>query len=148
MREAVCLLLLIAGLSGCVSRNPGSREMFYTYRDSVSRTQLDTSCLHYNRHTLLQGKTRLKEISLSSPDSTGNQHVERIVYAAEEWNVTDSAEVSSTSVVVANNQIVTAVGLTEKEVVKQKPHRIAGYVLVLFFIIIIICIFRKILLTR
>lgn len=43
MKVAISLLIIVAGLSGCASRNPGNREQYYKYADSISYTQLDTS---------------------------------------------------------------------------------------------------------
>lgn len=104
MRGGICFLLLIAGLSGCASRNPGSRRELRSFRDSISYTQLDTSCLHYNRGMQLRGWARLKEVSLSVPDSAGKQYVERIVYATEEWGMADSTELVSVSANTVNEQ--------------------------------------------
>lgn len=142
MRVGVCFLLLIAGLSGCASRNPGSREQLYSSRDSISYTQLDTSCLHYTRETRLQGRSRLKEISFSLPDSLGRQHVECIVYATEEWGIADSAVMLSVSANTVNKQGVTSSVSVSREVIKHKTNRIVWWVLIPG-LIILACLVRK-----
>lgn len=73
MRVGFYFLLLIAGLSGCASRNPGRREQLYSSTDSTSYTRLDTSCLHYNRGVQLQGWSRLKEVSRTGSDQEKNE---------------------------------------------------------------------------
>lgn len=87
MRIVFCLCLMMTGLSGCVTRNFGSKEQLYAHTDSMTYARLDTSCFHYNRQTQLRGWSRLKEVSFSSPDSLGKQYVERVVYATEKWGV-------------------------------------------------------------
>ena len=128
MRVVLYLFLVMAGLSGCVTRNSGSRELFSAYRDSMVYTRLDTSCLHYNRGTQLRGSSRLKEISFSSPDSSGKQHVERVVYAMEEWGVRDSAEVLSAG--------ITADTKAEDTIVKYEPRSDVKWILVLFLLLL------------
>lgn len=142
MKVVIFLLVIVAGLSGCASRNPGSREQLYSSRDSISYTQLDTSCLHYNRETRLQGWSRLKEISFSLPDSIGRQHVERIVYATEEWGMADSADILSVSANVVNKQEVTSSVFVGREVIKSKPNRIVWWILIPG-LIILVCLVRK-----
>lgn len=140
MRAAIFLLIIVAGLFGCASRNPGSREQYYTYADSVSHTQLDTSCLQFNRNTQLHIRSRLKEFSFSSPDSAGRQFVERIVYATEEWGVEDSAEMISAATSITERQEVSSSVFAGKEVVKQKSNNIVwlviGLVLVSFLFLL------------
>ena len=140
MRGGICFLLLIAGLSGCASRNPGSRRELRSFRDSISYTQLDTSCLHYNRGMQLRGWSHLKEVSLSVPDSTGKQYVERIVYATEEWGMADSTGLVSANTV--NEQGVTSSVSVEQEVTRRKTSRIVWWILILV-LIILICLLRK-----
>ena len=142
MRGGICFLLLIAGLSGCASRNPGSRRELRSFRDSISYTQLDTSCLHYNRGLQLRGWSRLKEVSLSVPDSTGKQYVERIVYATEEWGMADSTGLVSVSANTVNEQGVTSSVSVEQEVTRRKTSRIVWWILILV-LIILICLLRK-----
>lgn len=122
MREAILLLMIVAGLSGCASRNPGSREQYHRYTDSVSQMQLDTSCLQYNRKTLLHVRSGLKEFSFSPPDSIGHQYVERIVYATEQWDVADSAEMEVTASATTERQEIHSSVAAGKEVVKQKTN--------------------------
>ena len=133
MRGGICFLLLIAGLSGCASRNPGSRRELRSFRDSISYTQLDTSCLHYNRGMQLRGWARLKEVSLSVPDSAGKQYVERIVYATE---------LVSVSANTVNEQGVTSSVSVEQEVTRRKTSRIVWWILIPG-LIILICLLRK-----
>lgn len=142
MRIGVCFLLLIAGLSGCASRNPGRREQLYSSTDSTSYTRLDTSCLHYNRGVQLQGWSRLKEVSLSVPDSAGSQYIERIVYATEEWGMVDSTDLLSVSANTINEQGVTSSVTVEQEVIRRKTSRIVWWVLIPG-LIILICLVRK-----
>lgn len=142
MRTGVCLLLIIAGLSGCASRNPGRRGELRSFRDSISYTQLDTSCLHYNRGMQLRGWSRLKEVSLSVPDSAGSQYVERIVYATEEWGMADSTDLLSVSANTVNEQGVISSVSVEQEVIKRKTGRIVWWVLIPG-LIILVCLVRK-----
>lgn len=136
MREAILLLMIVAGLSGCASRNPGSREQYHRYTDSISQMQLDTSCLQYNRKTLLHVRSGLKEFSFSPPDSIGHQYVERIVYATEEWGVADSTEMEVTASATSERQEIHSSLEAGKEVVKQKTNYtvrvVIGLVLVSF----------------
>lgn len=129
MRVTISLLIIVAGLFGCALRNPKSREQYYKYTDSISHTQLDTSCLQFNRNTQLRINSRLKEFSFSPPDSAGRQYVERIVYATEEWGVEDSAKMISSAASVIERQEVYSSVLTGKEVVKQKSNNIAWLVI-------------------
>lgn len=136
MRVAILLLMIVAGLSGCASRNPGSREQYHRCTDSVSQMQLDTSCLQYNRKTLLHVRSGLKEFSFSPPDSVGHQYVERIVYATEQWGVADSTEMEVTASATAERQEIHSSLEAGKEVVKQKTNYtvrvVIGLVLVSF----------------
>lgn len=129
MRVAISLLIIVAGLFGCALRNPKSREQYYKYTDSISHTQLDTSCLQFNRNTQLRINSRLKEFSFSPPDSAGRQYVERIVCVTEEWGVEDSAKMISSAASVIERQEVHSSVLTGKEVVKQKSNNIAWLVI-------------------
>lgn len=122
MREAILLLMIVAGLSGCASRNPGSREQYHRYTDSISQMQLDTSCLQYNRKTLLHVRSGLKEFSFSPPDSVGRQYVERIVYTTEEWGVADSTEMEVTASAITERQEIRSSMVAGKEVVKEKTN--------------------------
>lgn len=142
MRIGVCFLLLIGGLSGCASRNSGSRRELRSFRDSISYTQLDTTCLHYNRGVQLQGWSRLKEVSLSVPDSAGSQYIERIVYTTEEWGMVDSTDLLSVSANTINEQGVTSSVTVEQEVIRRKTSRIVWWVLIPG-LIILICLLRK-----
>ena len=142
MRTGICFLLLIAGLSGCASRNPGSRRQQSTDRHTILHTRLDTSCLHYNRGMLLRGWSRLKEVSLSVPDSAGSQYVERIVYATEEWGMADSTELVSVSANMVNEQSVTSSVSVKQEVTRRKTSRIVWWILIPG-LIILICLLRK-----
>lgn len=141
MREAILLLMIVAGLSGCASRNPGSREQYHRYTDSVSQMQLDTSCLQYNRKTLLHVRSGLKEFSFSPPDSVGHQYVERILYATEEWEMADSAELLSVSANMVNEQVVTSAVSVGQEVIKSKTNRIVWWIIALGLFILI---YRKV----
>ena len=69
---------------------------------------------------LLRGWSRLKEVSLSVPDSAGKQYVERIVYATEEWGMADSTELVSVSANTVNEQGVTSSVSVEQEVTRRK----------------------------
>lgn len=142
MRAAIFLLIIVAGLFGCASRNPGSREQYYTYADSVSHTQLDTSCLQFNRNTQLRISSRLKEYSFSPPDSAGRQFVERIVYAAEEWEMADSTNLLSVSANMVTGQRATSSVSVRQEVIKHKTNRIVWWVLIPG-LIILACLARK-----
>ena len=143
MRVVFYLFLAMAGLSGCVTRNSGSRKLFSAYKDSMVYTRLDTSCLHYNRRIQLRGSSRLKEISFSSPDSSGKQYVERVAYTAEEWGVADSAEVLSTSTTVADNQEFHSINSFEKEVIKTKTNSIVWLVLTSLLVSFIYRLWKK-----
>lgn len=134
MKIILYFILIVAGVFGCTSRHSVSRERVYAYTDSVMRTRLDTSCLRYNRQTQVRTRSRLKEISFSSPDSTGSQYVERIVYVAEEWGMTDSSEVMSTTAGIEQNQATSSLVSVEKEIVKQKTNRIVWLVLTLLLV--------------
>lgn len=142
MRTAIFLLIIVAGLSGCASRNPGSREQYYTYADSVSHTQLDTSCLQFNRNTQLRISSRLKEYSFSPPDSAGRQFVERIVYAAEEWEMADSTDLLSVSANTVTGQRATSSVSVRQEVKKSKTNRVVWWILIPG-LIILVCLARK-----
>jgi len=142
MRVVIFLLVIVAGLSGCASRNPGSRKQYYTYADSVSHTQLDTSCLQFNRNTQLRISSRLKEYSFSPPDSAGRQFVERIVYAAEEWEMADSTDLLSVSANTVTGQRATSSVSVRQEVIKHKTNRIVWWVLIPG-LIILVCLVRK-----
>lgn len=143
MRTVLYLFLATAGLSGCVTRNSGSREQFSAYKDSVAYTRLDTSCLHYNRGIQLRGSFRLKEISFSSPDSSGKQHVERVVYAMEEWGVRDSAEVLSAGI-TADTKSVMNMGISaEDTIVKYEPRSDVKWILVLFLLPFVYWLWKK-----
>lgn len=141
MRTVLYLFLLLTGLSGCVTRTYGSKEHLYAYKDSMTYVQLDTSCLHYNRHTRLRGRLRLKEVSFSSPDSVGKQHVERVVCATEEWGVADSTEVFAMRTVTTERQDTNTVLSAEKVITKQEPRRVVSYLVFLlllgFFVVFI-----------
>ena len=137
MRVVLYLFLVVIGLSGCVTRNR-SREQFYAYKDSMVYIQLDTSCLHYDRQTHLRGNSRLKEISFSSPDSSGKQHVERVAYVTEEWSMTDSAEVLFTKKSATEKQDINSTISAEKVMTKHEPGRIVGWVLVLFLLLLLL----------
>lgn len=137
MRTAIFLLIIVAGLSGCASRNPGSREQYYTYVDSVSHTQLDTSCLQFNRNTQLRISSRLKEYSFSPPDSAGRQFVERIVYAAEEWEMADSTDLLSVSANTVTGQRATSSVSVRQEVIKHKTNRIVWWILIPVLILLV-----------
>ena len=143
MKRVIYCLLAVAGLFGCASRNPGSREQFYAYKDSMAYARLDTSAWHCNRHTQLRLSSRLKEISLSSPDSSGNQHVERIVYATEEWGIADSTEVLSASATVTEKQVAHTSIAAEKETVKRKPNRCITCLIILFLLSLIYFFWKR-----
>lgn len=136
MRTVLYLFLAMAGLSGCVTRNSGSRELFSAYKDSMVYTRLDTSCLLYNRGTQLRGSSRLKEISFSSPDSSGKQHVERVVYAMEEWGVRDSAEVLSAGITADTKSVMNMEISAEDTIVKYEPRSDVKWILVLFLLLL------------
>lgn len=137
MRAAIFLLIIVAGLSGCASRNPGSREQYYTYADSVSHTQLDTSCLQFNRNTQLRISSRLKEYSFSPPDSAGRQFVERIVCAAEEWEMADSTDLLSVSANTVTGQRATSSVSVRQEVIKSKTNRVVWWILIPVLILLV-----------
>lgn len=137
MRAAIFLLIIVAGLFGCASRNPGSREQYYTYADSVSHTQLDTSCLQFNRNTQLRISSRLKEYSFSPPDSAGRQFVERIVYAAEEWEMADSTDLLSVSANTVTGQRATSSVSVRQEVIKSKTNRVVWWILIPVLILLV-----------
>ena len=135
MRTVIFLLIIVAGLSGCASRNPGSREQYYTYADSVSHTQLDTSCLQFNRNTQLRISSRLKEYSFSPPDSVGRQFV-------EEWEMADSTDLLSVSANTVTGQRATSSVSVRQEVIKSKTNRVVWWVLIPG-LIILVCLVRK-----
>lgn len=143
MRVVLYLFLVMAGLSGCVTRNSGSRELFSAYKDSMVYTRLDTSCLHYNRGAQLRGSSRLKEISFSSPDSSGKQHVERVVYATEEWGVRDSAEVFSEGKATTDKLHINTVMSLKKAITKYEPGHVVGYIIVLFLFFVPCLLYRR-----
>lgn len=143
MRPVLYVFLLITGLSGCVTRTHGSKEHLYAYKDSMTYIQLDTSCLHYNRHTRLQGRLRLKKISFSLPDSTGKQHVERVVCATEEWGVADSAEVFAMGTVTTERQDTNTVLSAEKVITKQEPRHIVRYLVFLLLLCFVYVLWKK-----
>lgn len=140
MREAIFIWMIVAGLSGCASRNPGSWEQYSRYADSVSHIQLDTSCLQYNRKTQLRIRSGLKEFTFFPPDSAGRQYVERIVYATEEWGVADSAVMEATASATTERQEIHSSLAIGKEVVKQKTNYmtqiVIGLVLVSFLFLL------------
>lgn len=142
MRVAIFILIIVAGLSSCASRNPGSREQYHRYTDSVSHMQLDTSCLQFNRNTQLRISSKLKEFSFSPPDSTGRQFVERIVCVTEEWGVEDSAKMISTAASVIERQEVHSSVLTGKEVVKQKTNSITWFVIGLVLVSLLFLLWK------
>jgi hypothetical protein len=90
----------------------------------------------------LRGWSRLKEVSLSVPDSAGKQYVERIVYATEEWGMADSTELVSVSANTVNEQGVTSSVSVEQEVTRRKTSRIVWWILIPG-LIILICLLRK-----
>lgn len=142
MRVAISLLIIVAGLFGCALRNPKSREQYYKYTDSISHTQLDTSCLQFNRNTQLRINSKLKEFSFSPPDSAGRQFVERIVCVTEEWGVEDSAEMISSAASVIERQEVHSSVLTGKEVVKQKTNSITWFVIGLVLVSLLFLLWK------
>ncbi len=143
MRTVLYLFLAMAGLSGCVTRNSGSKEQFSAYKDSMTYTRLDTSCLHYNRQTRLRGTSRLKEISFSLPDSSGKQHVERVVYATEEWNVADSAEILSAGLATTKKQVMNTGVSTEKTITKHESRYTGKWMLVLLLLPFVYWLWRE-----
>ena len=143
MRVVLYLFLVMAGLSSCATRNSGSRELFSAYKDSMVYTRLDTSCLHYNRGTQLRGSSRLKDISFSSPDSSGKQHVERVVYATEEWGVRDSAEVLSAGITADTRSVMNMEMSVEDTIVKYEPKSDVKWILVLFLLPFVYRLWKK-----
>lgn len=143
MRTVLYLFLVITGLSGCVTRNSGSKEQSSAYKDSMTYTRLDTSCLHYNRRAWLRGSSRLKEISFSSPDSSGKQHVERVAYVTEEWSMTDSAEVLSTKKSATEKQDINTTVSVEKTITKHESKHTGKWMLVLLLLPFVYWLWRK-----